>query len=300
MNKPALVIMAAGMGSRFGGLKQITPVDDKGHIIIDFSVYDAILSGFSRIVFVIKPENEADFRSSVGARFEGKIPVYYAYQTTDRIPEGFAVPEGRTRPWGTAHAVLCAEEYVPGDFAVINSDDFYGRDAIGRIAEFLQQPGGESDHAMVAYDLSNTLTENGSVNRGVCTLTDGKWLATITERLGIFACPGGGKLEIDGEEAFLPADTPVSMNLFGFRHSIFAALREAFEQFLQEEVPANPMKAECYLPAVPNDLIARGLARMEVLSTTSRWYGVTYREDLPEVQAAIARMEADGTYPVDM
>ena len=297
-NGPTLVVMAAGMGSRFGGSKQIAPVDDAGHIIIDFSIFDAIRAGFGRVICVIKPEMERDFRRAIGDTAARRVDLRYAYQTLDAIPAGFAVPEGRQKPWGTGHAVLCALDQVEGPFAVINADDFYGRGAFRAAADFLKAAGDVHEHAMVGYDIENTLTENGSVSRGVCAGEDG-WLTDITERTRIEARPGGAAYtEDDGRSwTFIPAGTPVSMNLWAFRAGALEAFSGMFEGFLRNDVPRNPLKAEFYLPNVPKALIAAGTDRVRLLTTDERWYGMTYREDIAAVRAAIAGMRAKGIYP---
>ena len=299
MNKPTLVIMAAGMGSRFGGSKQITPVDDAGHVIIDFSIYDALRAGFGRVVCVIKPEMEADFRQAIGDRIAPSVDVRYAYQTLDRLPQGFSVPEGRQKPWGTAHAVLCALDQVEGPFAVINADDFYGRGALAAAGAFLRAPGDANEHAMVGYRIENTLTENGTVSRGVCEADGEGYLKSIEERLSIEPREGGAAYTEDGGATyrFIPAGTPVSMNLWAFREGIREAFRAQFADFLRDTVPANPLKSEYYLPYVPKALIARGEARVRLLGTDERWYGMTYREDIQKVRDAIARMRREGVYP---
>ena len=299
VNKPTLIIMAAGMGSRFGGSKQTTPVDDEGHIIIDFSIFDAVRAGFGRVICVIKPEMEAGFRSAIGDRIAEKVELRYAFQTIDRLPEGFAVPAGRVKPWGTAHAVLCALDQVEGPFAVINADDFYGFGAFKAAADFLKVPGDENEHAMVGYRVENTLTENGSVSRGVCAADAQGCLGSIDERTKIEPRQGGAAYtEDDGASwTFIPAGTPVSMNLWAFRSGIVPAFEQGFEAFLRDTVPANPMKAEYYLPYVPKAMIAQGKARVRVLDTDERWYGMTYREDIDAVKAAIAGMKAAGKYP---
>ena len=297
-NKPTLVIMAAGMGSRFGGNKQIAPVDDAGHIIIDYSIFDAVRAGFGRVVCVIKPEMEADFRRAIGDRIAGSVDLRYAWQTLDNIPSGFTVPEGRQKPWGTGHAVLCALPLVEGPFAVINADDFYGAGAFRAAGAFLSAGGDANEHAMVAYHIENTLTENGSVSRGVCAGADG-FLTDITERTTIEPREGGAAYTEDGGASwtFIPAGTPVSMNLWAFRDGARAAFPRMFEDFLRDTVPANPLKAEFYLPNVPKALIADGAGRVRLLNTDERWYGMTYREDAEKVRAAIASMKAKGLYP---
>ena len=298
--KPTLVIMAAGMGSRFGGNKQIAPVDDAGHIIIDFSIFDAVRAGFGKVVCVIKPEMEADFRRAIGDAIARHVEVEYAYQTIDaKLPADFAIPEGRQKPWGTGHAVLCALEQVEGPFAVINADDFYGRDAFRAAADFLLADGDENEHAMVGYNIENTLTENGTVSRGVCQGDADGFLTDITERTAIEPREGGAAYTEDGGATwtFIPAGTPVSMNLWAFRRGVVEAFGRMFADFLKNDVPKNPVKAEFYLPNVPKALIAEGHARVRLLNTSERWYGMTYREDAEKVRAAVRAMKEDGVYP---
>ncbi len=298
--KPTLVIMAAGMGSRFGGNKQIAPVDDAGHIIIDFSIFDAARAGFGKVVCVIKPEMEADFRRAIGDAVARHVDLRYAYQTIEaKLPEGFAIPEGRQKPWGTGHAVLCALDQVDGPFAVINADDFYGRGAFEAAARFLLADGDENEHAMVGYNIENTLTENGTVSRGVCQGDADGCLTDITERTAIEPREGGAAFTEDGGATwtFIPAGTPVSMNLWAFRGGVVEAFGRMFGDFLKDDVPKNPVKAEFYLPNVPKALIAAGRARVRLLNTDERWYGMTYREDAGKVRAAIADMKARGIYP---
>ena len=298
MNKPTLVIMAAGLGSRFGGCKQITPVDDRGHVIIDYSIYDALRAGFGRIVCVIKPEMEADFRAAIGDRIAKHAELVYAYQTLDRLPEGFAVPEGRVKPWGTAHAVLCAADAIEGDFAAINADDYYGPGAFRLACDFLAAPHDGGDHAMVGYRIENTLTENGHVSRGVCSVDENGMLRSIDERLRIEPREGGAAFTEDGENySFIPAGTKVSMNLWAFRHGILDEMKQRFVNVLNTNAVENPLKAEFYLPSVPDALIREGKARVRVLETGERWYGVTYREDLEKVQTAMAEMRQNNVYP---
>lgn len=297
--KPTLVIMAAGMGSRFGGNKQIAPVDDAGHIIIDFSIYDAVRAGFGKVVCVIKPEMEADFRRAIGDNIARHVELKYAWQTLDNIPAGYAIPEDRAKPWGTGHATLCALKEVDGPFAVINADDFYGRDAFRAAAEFLMAGGDENEHAMVGYNIENTLTENGTVSRGVCAGDAEGYLTDITERTVIEPREGGAAFTEDGGASwtFIPAGTPVSMNLWAFRSGVLEAFPRMFEDFLKNDVPRNPMKAEFYLPNVPKALIAGGRGRVRLLKTDERWYGMTYREDAEKVRGAIRTMKDAGVYP---
>ncbi|MBQ6375200.1 MAG: NTP transferase domain-containing protein [Clostridia bacterium] len=299
MGRRTLIIMAAGMGSRFGGCKQITPVDDAGHIIMDYSMYDAVRAGFDRVVCVIKPEMKADFHEAIGKRVAGCVDLRYAYQTLDRLPAGFQVPEGRVKPWGTAHAAMCALDQVEGPFIVINADDFYGRGAFEAAGRFLAREGDPNEHAMVGYHIENTLTENGSVSRGVCVEDADGYLTGIDERVRIEPRPGGAAYtEDDGASwQFIPEGTPVSMNLWAFRRGIIPAFEAGFEAFLRDVVPGNPMKAEYYLPYVPKAEIAAGRARVRVLRTDERWYGMTYRGDIDAVRAAVAQMKTDGLYP---
>jgi NDP-sugar pyrophosphorylase family protein len=297
MQKPTLIIMAAGMGSRFGGLKQITPVGDRGEIIMDFSVYDARQAGFEKVIFVIKRENEADFRAVAGAHAETSMEVRYAFQELTDLPEGFAVPEGRVKPWGTGHAVRACRALVDGPFAVINADDFYGPGAFRALYGFLSADGPENEHAMVAYRLRNTVTENGYVSRGVCQAENG-YLTSITERTRVEKRGDHAAYTEDGETYIdLPGDTLVSMNFWGFRKSMMGAFDRRFAAFLRDTVPGNPLKAEYYLPGVADAEMTENGARVRLLPCEETWYGVTYREDLPTVRAAVARMKAEGIYP---
>ena len=296
--KPTLVIMAAGMGSRFGGCKQITPVDDQGHIIIDYSIFDAMRADFGKVICVIKPEMEADFRAAIGDRISKTVDLHYAYQTIDRLPEGFSVPEGRIKPWGTAHAVLCAADQIEGDFIAINADDYYGPGAFKAAHDFLVSGHAENEHAMVGYLIENTLTENGYVSRGVCSVNADGLLTGIDERVHIEPREGGAVYTEDGENyVFIPAGTRVSMNMWAFSHSILDEMKQRFVTFLETNAVQNPLKAEYYLPGVPGALIREGKASVRVLETTERWYGVTYQDDLPKVQQAMRCMHEVGMYP---
>ena len=297
MNNPALVIMAAGMGSRFGGPKQIIPVDDMGHIIIDFSLFDAWQAGFRKVVFVIKKEMEADFRERIGDKIAGYFDVRYAYQTLDVLPEGYSVPEGRVKPWGTGHAVACAASVIDEPFAVINADDYYGADAFCKIYDFLAQERPESEHAMVGYQLRNTVTEYGHVARGVCRMEDG-FLTDVVEHTHIVKKDDDAAFTEDGENFhFLSGDTVVSMNLWGFSRKIMQELWDRFPAFLDKALVQNPEKAEFFLPSVANAQIQEGIGTIRVLSTDSVWHGMTYKEDLAEVKQAIADLRAAGAYP---
>lgn len=301
MKKPVLVIMAAGMGSRYGGLKQIDPIDKQGHIIMDFSIFDAKRAGFEKVVFIIKKENEADFKEAVGKRMESVMEVEYVFQDLHNIPEGFEVPEGRVKPWGTAHAVLSAIDVVDGPFAVINADDYYGRDAFQKIYDFLSTTEDDDKYryTMVGYQLKNTVTENGHVARGVCTLDENAHLVKVEERTRIEKRDGGIAFTEDDGETWneLPTDAVVSMNMWGFSASFLKEIKEGFAAFLEEGLAKNPMKCEYYLPSVVTKLLVEDRATVTVLETTDKWYGVTYKEDKPLVMAAIQEMKDNGIYP---
>lgn len=297
MAEPTLVIMAAGMGSRFGGLKQITSVDDQGHAIIDFSLFDARRAGFKKIVFIIKHEIEDSFKAAIGARMENFFDVQYVYQQLDRLPEGYSVPDGREKPWGTGHAVLCCRGTVTGPFAVINADDFYGCGAYEAIYSFLSADRPDSEYAMVGYKLRNTVTENGHVARGVCEIENG-FLRDITERTHIEKRGSDAAYTEDGEH-FTPlsGDTMVSMNFWGFSTKMLDELGARFPAFLDRSLPENPLKCEYFLPFVANEQLQEGSASVRVLDCNETWYGMTYRADLDSVRAAIAAMKDAGIYP---
>ena len=297
MSEPVLVVMAAGMGSRFGGLKQITPVDEQGDIIMDFSLYDARRAGFRKVVFIIKKAIEESFKENVGRRMEDWFDVRYAYQELDKLPAGYAVPEGRVKPWGTAHAIACAAEEIDGPFAVINADDFYGRTSFQAVYDFLTGDAPVDQQAMVGYRLKNTVTENGSVARGVCQVENGL-LTDITERTHIEQ-RGSGIVYTEDGETFLPlsGETLVSMNLWGFHQEMLEEFTGQFKAFLDENLPQNPLKCEYYLPSVANAQIREGRGTIRVLPTAECWHGVTYREDLRSVREAVAGMKAEGLYP---
>lgn len=290
MNKDiTLVVMAAGMGSRFGGLKQIEPIGPKGEAILDFSVYDAVKAGFTKVVFVIKHAIEKDFKEFVGNRIEKKVKVEYVFQEIDKLPEGYNCPEGREKPWGTAHAILCCKDVVKEPFAVVNADDFYGRSAFVKMAEFLKSD--SDDYAMVGFRLVNTLTENGYVSRGVCDIEKGE-LKSVTERTKIMDCK---YTEDDGATwTALPEDTVVSMNLWGFRPDVFRFIETGFKKFLDEKIDVP--KSEYYLPAVVSERIENGEKSVKVLIAEDKWYGVTYKEDKQVVVDAIGKMVTDGLY----
>ncbi|MDI9493184.1 MAG: sugar phosphate nucleotidyltransferase, partial [Bacillota bacterium] len=296
----ALVIMAAGIGSRFGGLKQLAPVGKNGEPIIKFSLYDAMEAGFKKVVFIIKKEIDADFRTLIGDPVSRHMEIEYVYQELDKLPPGFAIPEGRVKPWGTGHAVLCAKDVLDGPFAVINADDYYGKDAFRVIYNRLltQRDDELYRFSMVGYLIENTLTEHGSVTRGVCQ-TDGGFLTAIDERLRI---EKHGNLieytEDDGKTwTKIEPGTIVSMNLWGFTQGILSELETGFPAFLRQALKENPLKGEYLLPRIVNDLVRDNKATVEVLHSKDKWYGITYKEDLPAVAAAIQAMQEEGKYP---
>ena len=297
MKEPTLVIMAAGMGSRFGGLKQVTPVDPEGHPILDFSLFDANRAGFRQVVFIIKRELEQEFRERVGRRAEEHFAVSYVFQDLDRLPAGFCVPEGRVKPWGTGHAVACCQGVVEGPFAVVNADDFYGRGAFSAVYDYLSTNQDPGRYAMVGYRLRNTVTEHGSVSRGVCEVRDGL-LTGITERTKIYK-RGDHAAYTEDDVTFvdLPGDTLVSMNLWGFSAGFLEELWARFPAFLEENLPVNPLKCEYYLPGVVTAQLSDGSASVRLLPCEETWYGITYQEDLESVRQAIARMKEEGIYP---
>ena len=297
MREPTLVILAAGMGSRFGGLKQIMAVDDFGHAIIDFSLYDAYRAGFRKVAFIIKKEIEADFKAAVGRRAEKYFDVQYVFQSIDRLPEGYALPEGRVKPWGTGHAVLCCRGIVDGPFAVINADDFYGPGAYRALYDFLAADRPANEHAMVAYLLRNTVTENGYVSRGICQVEDGL-LSDVVERVHIEKRGEDAAYTEDGE-TFVPlsGDSPVSMNFWGFGQDMMRELEARFPEWLNESLKTNPLKGEYFLPFVANACIKENLATVQVLNCHEQWYGMTYKEDMQSVVSAIRGMREKGIYP---
>lgn len=303
MNKPVLVVLAAGMGSRYGGLKQIDPVGTQGEAILDYSLYDAHRAGFQTAVIIIKEAIKKDFMETVGKRLENcPMEIRYAYQELDKVPEGFTVPEGRTKPWGTSHAVLCAREAI-GDapFGVVNADDYYGPEAFRRLYDFLVESKDTRPYGfcMIGYRLGNTVTDNGSVARGVCQ-TDGEGkLTSIVERTRIEKYAGGIHFTADEGKTWedVPGDTPVSMNMWGFTQGFVEEIARRFPEFLRDEVPMNPAKAEFCLPMTVGQLLREGKVRVKVLPTGDRWYGVTYAEDKPMVVAALKAMTASGLYP---
>lgn len=298
MKKPALVIMAAGMGSRYGGLKQLDPMGPNGEIIMDYSIYDALEAGFGKVVFIIKKEIEEAFREAIGSRVEQKVETAYVYQDIDDLPEGFSRPEKRVKPWGTGHAVLSCKDYIDTPFAVINADDFYGRDSFQVLYDYLKDIDDVKsyNYAMVGFILKNTLTEHGHVSRGVCQVNDQGYLEEIQERTKIQRFSDGVKFEENDEWITIPEDSIVSMNMWGFTPSIFEELEAGFVRFLESNKD-NIDKAEFFLPNLVGELVRENKAKVKVLTSSERWYGVTYREDKPVVKKAIEEMIKQGVYP---
>lgn len=300
MKEPTLIIMAAGMGSRFGGLKQIEPVSDRGEVILDFSLYDAVMAGFKKVIFIIKKEIEEDFRRLIEGKADRRIEVAYAFQELDDLPAGYTVPEGRVKPWGTCHAVLACRDMIDGPFAVINADDYYGPGAFQVIYDYLYDIKDDEKYryCMVGYRLENTLTENGYVARGVCKEADG-YLTEITER---------EKIKWQGEEIVytdddgetftsVPRGTVVSMNFWGFTRSFVDEIELQFAEFLEKALAENPLKSEFYLPLAVDRLIKEDKASVKILRSSDRWYGVTYKEDKESVVAALQSLKDKGIYP---
>ena len=301
MKKPILVVMAAGMGSRYGGLKQIDPVGRHGEVIIDYSIFDAKRAGFETVVFIIKHEIEAEFREAIGNRMEKHMEVRYAFQQLENLPEGYAVPEGRTKPWGTSHAILSAADVIDAPFAVINADDYYGPEAFPVMFDYLSAHADDEvyEYSMVGYLLENTVTENGHVARGVCVTDASGYLDSVTERTRIETFPSGIHFTEDDGKTWteLPGSTVVSMNLWGFTPSFVGEDKLRFAKFLDKALVENPIKGEYFLPSVVSELVAEGKARVKVLHSPDKWYGVTYKEDKPVVVAAINEKIDAGVYP---
>ena len=301
--KPVLVIMAAGMGSRYGGLKQIDPVGSCGEAILDYSLYDAYEAGFETAVIIIKEAIKNDFMETVGKRLEkAPIEIRYAYQELDKLPEGYSVPEGRTKPWGTSHAVLCAKDEIGGaPFAVLNSDDYYGKSAFKVIYDYLCQAEDKEkyDYCMVGYELGKTVTDNGSVARGVCETDENGYLTGINERTKIEKYEGGIHFTEDDGNTWtdVPADATVSMNMWGYTPSFIQEIENRFPAFLDRALSGNTGKAEFFLPVTVSQLLAEDKATVKVLTSPDKWYGVTYAADKPVVVAALREMAAEGKYP---
>lgn len=300
MSKPTLVVMAAGMGSRYGGLKQIDPIDNAGHLIIDFSIYDALQAGFEKVVFVIKHQIEKDFKESIGNRLSKIIETEYVYQELDKLPHGYTVPDGRVKPWGTAHAILCCKDVIDGPFGVINSDDYYGPNAYKVLCDHLTS--GKKDDkfgiALVGYKLRNTLTDKGSVARGICVAENGK-LKKINERTQIEMDGSDAKYTEDGGKTYthISGDSIASMNMWGYSREFIDELEKRFPHFLDTTVKENPLKSEFFLPVVVDDMLHDGIASVDVLTTHDKWFGVTYAEDKPMVVAGIQALKEKGVYP---
>ena len=297
MQEPTLVILAAGMGSRFGGLKQITAVDNHGHAIIDFSLYDAYRAGFRKVVFIIKHEIEEDFKNRVGRRMEKYFDVKYVYQQLDVLPAGYSVPEGRVKPWGTGHAVMCCAGVVDGPFAVINADDFYGPSAYSTLFDYLKEDRADNEHAMVAYELRKTVTENGSVARGICSVENG-YLTDVVERTHIEKRGDDATFTEDGVNfVAVSGSVPVSMNFWGFGKSMLRELQGRFPAWLDENLPANPLKCEYFLPSVANAVIKENRGSVRILNCHETWHGITYKEDMDSVVNYLAELRRQGIYP---
>lgn len=296
--KPTLVVLAAGMGSRYGGLKQLDTLGPSGETIMDYSVFDAIRGGFGKVVFVIRKDFEEDFRNLVLSKYQGHIPTEVVFQSIDNLPEGFTCPEERTKPWGTNHAVLMAKDVVNEPFCVINADDFYGKDAFAVMGKFLSElpEGAKNTYSMVGFRVANTLSENGKVSRGVCEVNAEEKLVTVVERTEIVRRESGDVCYKDGDDwVMIPDNTPVSMNVWGFTPDYFEYSEEYFKEFLKENI--EKPKSEYYIPLMVNELITNGTATVQVLDTTSKWFGVTYAADRPDVVAKIQELVNEGTYP---
>lgn len=301
IDKPALIVMAAGMGSRYGGLKQIDPISDEGEIILDFSLYDAMMAGFEEIVFIIKKENEQDFRALIDERSGKHLKIHYAFQDISDIPEGCEIPEGREKPWGTGHAVLAARKLIDTPFAVINADDYYGAGAFQTMYDFLENAKDDDKYrySMVGYRLDKTLTENGHVARGICTVDEKHELVSVVERTKIMRRGDAVAFTEDDGETWteVAGDTIVSMNFWGFTKSMMSELENNFPRFFETSVVENPLKAEYFLPGVVSGLLAEDKATVKVLTSQDKWYGVTYKEDKQGVVNALRSMKDKGLYP---
>lgn len=300
MKEPTLVILAAGMGSRYGGLKQIDPIDEQGHIIIDFSIFDAIRAGFKKVTFIIKHEIEKEFKEVIGDRMSNHAEVSYVYQDLSNIPDGFTIPEGRVKPWGTAHAIMSCLGTVDGPFAVINADDCYGADAYRVLYNYLtDETTSENECAMVGYILENTLSDNGHVARGVCRVSDNGYLAEINERTHIEKRQYETVYTEDDGKTWvtIPEGSLVSLNMWAFKANILQSLNDRFAAFLKENLDKNPLKCEYLLPTVVGEMLKEGKLKVKMLHSTDRWYGVTYKEDKQEVMNAIRELKDKGVYP---
>lgn len=300
MKKTSLVVLAAGMGSRYGGLKQIDKIGPNGEIILELSIYDAIKAGFDEVIFIIKHAIEKEFKEVLGDKISKQVPVKYVYQDLDKLPEGCEIPEGREKPWGTGHALLCCEDVIENPFCVINSDDYYGQEAFAKMHDFLVNNTEERKYAMVAYKLSNTISENGSVSRGVCNVKDGK-LESVDELTCIEK--RGDVIEYkDDKDVWhqLADDDKVSLNFWGFNPVFIQDMKEDFVEFFKNEVPSNPLKSEFFIPKEVDKMLKANKIEVEVLTSNDKWYGVTYQEDKPKVKAGIESLIAAGKYPVPL
>ena len=299
--EPILVIMAAGMGSRYGGNKQLDPITAEGDIIMDFSLYDAYLAGFRRVCFIIKRDFLDVFKAHIESGAGRKYEVHYAFQELDDLPEGYTPSEGRTKPWGTGQAVLSARNIIDAPFAVINADDYYGREGFEKIYKFLTDKADASHNCMVGFEIENTLSENGTVSRGICKAKDGM-LTDIVEHLQVGKEADGIITDTlpDGSKEVIPADSPVSMNLWGFGYEYIETLKNGFKDALDVILIDNPLKGEYYIPSAVKKQISEGSATYEVLTSSDKWFGVTYKEDKPEVVAKFKALKDDGTYPYNL
>lgn len=301
MEKPVLVILAAGMGSRYGGLKQMDPVDEQGNKIIDFSIYDAMQAGFEKVIFIIKKEMAKDFKECVGDPISKHMEVEYVFQELSNVPDWFTIPEGREKPWGTTHALYCCKDVINGPFMVINSDDYYGKSGYATMYNYLttHKDDDKFRYAMVGYELDKTLTEKGSVTRGCCKRDENGFLQDIVERKALVKTENGaGYVEDDGTTV-TPIDPkmPVSMNMWGFSKSVMDEFKKALDRFFKEDVAKNPLKAECLIPTEVDVLLKADKASVEVLTSSDKWFGVTYKEDKPFVVASIKKLKDAGQYP---
>ena len=299
--EPILVVMAAGMGSRYGGNKQLDRISEQGDIIMDFSLYDAYEAGFRRVCFIIKHDFEEIFREHIESGAGKKYKVYYAFQEVDDLPEGCALPEGRTKPWGTGQAVLAARDIIDAPFAVINADDYYGKEGFRKIYRFLTEKADATHNCMVGFEIEKTLSENGTVSRGICKASNGL-LTDIEEHLKVGKEADGSITDTlpDGSKLVIPSDSPVSMNLWGFGREYVDILRDGFWTALKQILSENPLKGEYYIQSPINEQIASGSASYEVLTSSDKWFGVTYKEDKPGVVAKFAELKASGSYPVEL
>lgn len=296
--KTTLVVLAAGMGSRYGGLKQIDKIGPNGEIILELSVYDAIKAGFDRVVFIIKHAIEKEFKAAIGDKISEQIPVEYIYQDLDKLPQGCTIPQGREKPWGTGHALLCCKDILNEPFCVINSDDYYGQDAFYKIHDFLVNSTDDNEYAMVGYVIGNTVSKNGSVARGVCRISDGK-LSDVQERTCIEV--HGDKIEYSEDNGHtwtnIPSDSLVSLNFWGFKPSFINKMEQDFSEFFKKEVPANPLKSEFFIPKEVGKMLRDNEISVKMLSSNDKWYGVTYQEDKPSVKQGIKDLIEQGKYP---